>query len=281
MVVIAQMQDKRELKAKIKEAVCHMYEEVSLNPSYQFHFPVGKNAAREVGYPSEMLSKIPIRALESFAGVGYHFQNNTIKEGDSVLDIGSGSGTDLLIAAQLVGSKGKVVGVDITDAMIEKSQKAIKESGTSNVSVVKVDGEKLPFAKNTFDVVISNGVINLIPDKKRAFKEIFRVLKSGGVLSIADIVLGEPISEESRQNPTLWAECVVGASLESLYVDMIQKAGFSGVEIIDTLDYFAKSLSRNTRDVAKEYQAHSVILKAVKSHSVKTSKGEGGDINDK
>ena len=280
MVMIAQMKDTKQLKAKIREAVCHMYELVSENPSYLFHFPVGESAALGLGYPHEVVSKIPRSALESFAGVGYHFQNNIIRKGDSVLDIGSGSGTDVLIAGKLVGPKGRVVGVDITDAMIEKSQKAISESGLKNISAVKIDAESLPFPKSTFDVVISNGVINLVHDKKKTFREIFRVLKPGGVLSIADIVLGEPISEESRQNPALWAECVVGASLEDHYIQMIQGAGFTDIQIVDSVDYFAKSSSKNTRDVAKEYQAHAIVLKATKPNVTNVS-GKGGDTHGK
>ena len=262
--MIAQLKDKNKLKEHIQQAVCQMYELVSKNPQSPLHFPVGYKAAMLVGYPEKLLDALPKQALESFAGVGYHFQTNLIKKGGWVLDIGSGSGTDLLVASRLTGEKGKVFGVDITDAMIEKARKAAKTNGFSNVKIVKADAEELPFRDNTFDVVISNGVINLIPDKQKVFSEIYRVLKPGGVLNIADIVLGKKISEESRQDPQLWAECIVGASIENRYLETIKKAGFKNIKVIESFDYFTNSPSENTREVADHYKAHSIVLKAMK-----------------
>lgn len=263
--MIAQLKDPKELKQHITQAVCHMYGQLSENPHLPFHFPVGKKALLAVGYPKTLIETLPGLATESFAGVGYHFQTGVIKKGMNVLDIGFGSGTDLLIASQLVGSVGQVVGIDITDEMIEKAKKAIATNGFGNVSVLKAEADKLPFDNESFDVVISNGVINLVLDKKKAFSEIFRVLKIGGIFSFADIVLGEPISDESRQNPKLWAECVVGTSLEKEYLKMIASAGFENVQIVDSLDYFKHSAFENTRDVAEAYKAHSVIIKAIKN----------------
>lgn len=264
MVMIAQMKDKRKLRDKIHHAICAMYEEVSTNPLKSFHFPIGEKAAALVGYPKSLLRRLPTLAAESFAGVGYHFKTNVIKKGDFVLDIGSGSGTDLLIASLLVGKRGKVVGVDITDAMIAKAKKAAKRNGFSNVFILKADAENLPIEDNSVDVVISNGVINLIPDKKKVFQEIYRVLKVGGILSIADIVLGNPISKESREDPMLWAECIVGASLENGYISLIRNVGFGEVKVRERLDYFTNSNSENTRKVADEYKAHAIIVKAKK-----------------
>jgi arsenite methyltransferase len=265
MVMIAQMKDREKLKEHITQAVCHMYELVSVNPNYPFHFPVGEKALLKIGYPKDLIDELPKFATESFAGVGYHFQTDVVKKGMRVLDIGFGSGTDLLIASKLVGPKGQVVGVDITDAMIEKAKKAILTNGfVGNTFVLKAEAEDLPFEAETFDVVISNGVLNLVLNKKKAFSEIFRVLKNRGVLNFADIVLGKPISEQSRQNPNLWAECVVGASLENLYLRIVKDAGFKNVEVVQNLDYFALSSSESTRDVAKTYEAHSVIIKAEK-----------------
>lgn len=262
--MIAQLKNPKELKQHITQAVCHMYGQLSLSPHLPFHFPVGRKALLAVGYPKRLIDKLPNAATESFAGVGYHFQTNVIKKGMKVLDIGFGSGTDLLIASKLVGNEGRVVGIDITDEMIKKAKKAITTNGFENISVFKAEADKLPFDAQMFDMVISNGVINLVLDKKKAFSEIFRVLKTGGILSFADIVLGESISDESRQNPKLWAECIVGAFLEKDYLKLIASAGFENVQIIDSLDYFKHSAFENTRDVAKAYKAHSVVIKAVK-----------------
>jgi len=264
VVMIAQLKDPRKLKQHITQAVCQMYRQVSNNPNLGFHFPVGKKALLAVGYPKQLIDKLPGSATESFAGVGYHFQTDVIKPGMRVLDIGFGSGTDLLIASKLVGPAGQVVGIDITDAMIEKAKKAIASNGFGNTYVLKAEADKLPFTAGTFDVVISNGVINLVLNKRKAFSEIFRVLKKGGILSFADIVLGKSISEESRQNPKLWAECVVGAMLEEQYLNLIKNAGFKNTQIVQSLDYFTNSSSENTREVAKQYQAHTAVIKAVK-----------------
>lgn len=262
MVMIAQMKDKEHLKAKVHQAVCQLYQMVSTHPSHPFHFPVGKEAARGVGYPERLLRSLPTMAVESFAGVGYHFQNDVIKRGMKVLDIGSGSGTDLLVAAGLVGPKGRVVGIDITKPMMEKAKKATKSNGFKNVSVILADAESLPFKDASFDVVISNGVINLIVDKEKVFREIGRVLKPGGFLSLADIVLGKRISEQSRQDPQLWAECIVGALPEDQYVKVIRNAGFKNITIVDSFSYFDNSPSKNTREVADYYKAHTIVLNA-------------------
>ena len=277
--MIAQMKDKKKLVEKIHHAVCQMYEEVSTNPLKGFHFPIGFNAALAVGYPAVVLKMLPLLAVESFAGVSYHFKNNAIQKGDFVLDIGAGSGTDVLVAAKLVGQKGRVVGIDITEAMIEKAKKAAMHNGFSNVSLLKANAEQLPIEDGSVDVVISNGVINLVPDKRKVFREIHRVLKPGGILSIADIVLGNPISEESRQDPKLWAECVVGALLEESYLGVIKQTGFTNTRIVDRLDYFSHSSSANTKEVAKENNAHAIVLRATKPHSTNaTVSAKGGEI---
>lgn len=264
MVHVAQMKNKQELKQKVYEAVQDLYCAVSESPHTAFHFPTGKSAMLAVGYPKDMTESLPQSAHEAFAGVGFHFQNKAIREGDSVLDVGSGSGSDLLLAAKLAGAKGEAIGIDITSAMIEKAQKAARETGITNVTLQQGSAEDIPFPNEYFDVVISNGVLNLIPDKQQAFSELYRVLKPGGKLSISDIALGNPISDESRENPRLWAECIVGAMLEDEYVALIEKAGFKNVQVAERLDYFALSAFENTREVAQDYRAHSITLSASK-----------------
>lgn len=264
MVVIAQMQNKEEFYKKIVEAVQHMYTRVSVDPASGFHFPVGRQAAIQVGYPQKIVRPIPQDALASFAGVAYHFQNNLIRDGQTVLDIGSGSGTDLIIAALQVGKNGRVVGIDLTPSMLHKANRMLEQAGINYATLVEGSGAALPFLDETFDIVISNGVINLIPDKTAVFQNIFRVLKPGGYLSIADIVLQKEVSENSRDNPKLWAECIVGALPRDAYLSLIQKAGFRDVSTTDELDYFNLSSIASTRDVAHSFGAHAVVIKAQK-----------------
>ena len=248
----------------ILEAVRLMYTEVATEPDKGFHFPTGRPACEFVGYPDEQLDAISARAVESFAGVGYPFAVNAVHKGDHVLDIGSGSGTDVLIAARLAGPEGKVYGLDMTQAMRNKLRKNVDEMGVSNVTLIAGNAEEIPLPDAAVDVVTSNGVLNLVPDKERAFSEIYRVLRPGGRVQIADIVVGKPVSEQCRQDPELWAECIVGALLEEEYLDMFQQLGFEDVNLLNRLDYFSKSSSEKTRRVASSFSAHTVVIKGIK-----------------
>ncbi len=259
--MVAFVGDKKDL---IFKAVSEMYTEVASCPTRQFHFPTGRPACEFVGYPKEQLDAIPGTAVESFAGVGYPFSVGVIKAGDRVLDIGSGSGTDVLIASTLVGHRGKAFGLDMTDAMLDKARANAAKMKVSNVEYLKGNAENIPLPKASVDVITSNGVLNLVPDKPRTFAEIFRVLRPGGYIQISDIVLGKPIKPESRNNPQLWAECIVGAVLEEEYLEMFRKAGFQDVKAISHLDYFSKSAEPDTREVAEKYGALTVVLKGSK-----------------
>lgn len=259
--MVAILSNQREA---ILEAVQRMYTDVASHPTRGFHFPTGRPACKFVGYPDEQLDSIPPTALESFAGVGYPFAADVIRENDVVLDVGSGSGTDVLIASTLVGPGGRVIGLDMTQAMLAKLARNVSVMGASNVEWLEGNAEEIPLPDESVDVVTSNGVLNLVPDKPRAIAEIFRVLRPGGRVQIADIVLGQPISEKSRTNPQLWAECIVGATLEDAYLEMFRSAGFIEVEPLSRLDYFAGSTSPETRKVAASFNAHAVVLRAVK-----------------
>jgi len=158
-------------------------------PEETYHFPTGRRACEHVGYPASQLDRITPAALESFAGVGYPFAVNGIYEADTVLDIGSGSGTDLLLAALLVGPSGRAIGLDMTDAMRRKAESNARAMGLANVEVVAANDDSIPLPDASVDVVTSNGVINLIPDKHAAIDEIARVLRPGGRVQIADIVV--------------------------------------------------------------------------------------------
>lgn len=248
----------------ILEAVRLMYTEVATKPDRTFHFPTGRPACEFVGYPPDELNTVPPQAVESFAGVGYPFAVQAVGDGDHVLDIGSGSGTDALIAAHRIGPRGKVYGLDMTPAMRDKLRRNADRMGVEHVTLLAGNAEEIPLPDASVDVVTSNGVLNLVPDKERAFAEIHRVLRPGGRVQIADIVVGEPVSEACRQNPELWAECVVGAVLEADYVCMLNELGFDDLAVVDRLDYFSASPSEETRRVAASFDAHTIVMKGAK-----------------
>lgn len=244
----------------ILAAVQQMYEDVAACPTKEFHFPTGREACLYVGYPEAKLNALPERAVESFAGVGYPFLAEVIQPGDEVVDVGSGSGVDALLAARAAGPEGTVYGVDITPAMIAKLEETLEAAGVDNVRLIEGSADALPLEDASADVVTSNGVFNLVPDKAAAFREAYRVLGPGGRLQIADIVLSKPVSEKSKSNPQLWAECIVGAEPEELYLELIRAAGFEDVTVIDRLDYFARSSDENTKKVAQGLGAHTIVV---------------------
>ncbi len=225
----------------IHGAVRQMYAAVAMSPDNEFHFPTGRSACVVLGYPEKQLADLPDKALESFAGVGYPFAAGVLREGDTVLDLGSGSGTDTLISSKIVGTAGRVYALDMTAEMRAKLTDTAAAAGISNIEVIAGDAESIPLPDESVDVVTTNGVINLVPDKARAIREIFRVLKPGGSLQLSDIALTRPVAERFRQDPQLWAECVVGAVEEDRYLVMLRNSGFEEVERIGDLDYFALS----------------------------------------
>jgi len=187
------------LKSEIKKT----YAAVSDEPEREFIFPTGRAWAEDLGYPPE-LANVPDSAVESFAGVANPWRLGRLEPGERVLDLGSGAGTDSLVAAQMVGESGSVTGIDMTREMLAKSRAAAGEMGIDNVEFVESEAERLPFADDSFDVVISNGVIDLIPDKEAVFSELHRVLRPGGRLQIADVTIQNPVSAEGRRNIDLW-----------------------------------------------------------------------------
>ena len=187
------------LKREIKKT----YASVSGEPERDFIFPTGRAWAEDLDYPPELVA-VPDGAVESFAGVANPFSLGRLENGERVLDLGSGAGTDSLIAAQMVGPEGRVTGIDMTVEMIEKARAAAGELGVENVEFVEGEVERLPFADGSFDVVISNGVIDLVPDKDAVFSEIHRVLRAGGRIQIADVTIQQPVSEEGKRNIDLW-----------------------------------------------------------------------------
>jgi SAM-dependent methyltransferase len=260
MVVITSSQ-----RDVIFDAVRVMYTDVAAHPEKRFHFPHGRPACEFVGYPAELLDRIPAAAVESFAGVGFPFAAAVIRAGDTVLDIGSGSGTDALIAATLAGPSGRVIGLDMTAAMRRKLERNARAMGAAGLEVLDGNAEAIPLPDASVDVVTSNGVINLVPDKPRAIAEIARVLRPGGRLQVADIVVGTLPSEACRSQPQLWAECIVGATTERDCLMGFEQAGFVEIEVLGRCDYFARSESPETRKVAAGFGARSIVFRGRKS----------------
>ena len=192
--------DAEALRASVREK----YREVAVDPRGGFHFHTGRPLARLLGYPQHLVDPLPDRAVESFAGVANPFSLGRLSPGERVLDLGSGAGTDSLVAAQMVGPEGRVTGIDMTREMLVKARAAAAAMGAGNTEFVEGEVERLPFADESFDVVISNGVIDLVPDKDAVFSELFRVLRPGGRIQLADVTIQNPVSEEGRRNIDLW-----------------------------------------------------------------------------
>jgi arsenite methyltransferase len=188
----------------LREEIRKTYTSVSTEPDKEQIFPTGGRWARELGYPEPELSRVPDASVESFAGVANHWTLGRIEPGEVVLDLGCGAGTDLLIAAQMTGATGRAIGVDMTSAMLEQARASAEEMGLANVELHESLIESLPLEDASVDVVISNGVIDLIPDKDAVFDEIDRVLKPGGRLQIADVVIQHEVSEDARKRIDLW-----------------------------------------------------------------------------
>jgi len=182
------------------------YTQVAASPAGLFDYPTGKAGLETLGYDPEVLSAFPDQLFESFCGVGNHFAENNIKEGDTVLDIGCGAGVDLLFAAQLVGKEGHIYGIDSTEAMLAVAEQMIEKYRLVNITTSFVASEAIPYSDDMFDVVISNGVINLFIDKLKLFKEVYRVLKPGGVLQFADVMATEDLAGPLSVRIASWSQ---------------------------------------------------------------------------
>jgi SAM-dependent methyltransferase len=192
------------LEAQLKDEIVRMYQEIADHPEGEFHFYHGREAAERFGYAADWLDRAPVGAVASFAGVGNPHERSALQPGETVLDLGSGAGLDAVIASWAVGATGQVIGVDLNPAMCAKAQAHLEATG-SKLECHEGRMEDLPVANGSVDVVLSNGVINLSFQKRKVIQEMFRVLKSGGRISITDIVSAKQLSQSIVNDPKLWA----------------------------------------------------------------------------
>jgi len=249
--------DVGELEVKVQE----MYREVAEHPEGSFHFELGHGLAERLGYPAMILEEIPAPAVESFAGVGYFFDLAQLVTGESVVDLGSGSGMDVFFAAMEVGQSGHVTGIDMTPAQLAKADGLRVAFGFGKVTFIDGHIDAVPLPDASVDVVISNGVINLAADKQLVFAEAARVLRSGGRLAIADIVTEVALPEQVVANTDLWASCIGGAAHEDTYQRAIETAGFTIAEIKRNPYQF---ISDQARGASSSYGVKSVSFLAHK-----------------
>ncbi|MCH7618676.1 MAG: methyltransferase domain-containing protein [Candidatus Marinimicrobia bacterium] len=188
----------------LREEIQKEYSVVATNPEKEFHFHTGRRLAGVLEYDEEMINSLPEIGIESFAGTGNPFAMGRLNAGENVVDVGSGAGFDSLLAARMVGPEGRVIGVEMTEAMLEKARSAAEAAGITNVEFKQGLAERLPVEEGWADVVISNGVINLCMDKLRAFSQLFRALKPGGRLQIADIIVQKAVPDSAKQKIDLW-----------------------------------------------------------------------------
>ena len=248
--------------ARLEQMVKDMYRDVATNPAGEFHFEMGRALAERLGYAASDLDRIPAAAIESFAGVGCYFHLAKLKEGEAVVDLGSGSGMDCFVAALHVGPTGRVLGVDMTDAQLEKAERLRAAAGFANLAYLKGYIERVSREDGSFDAVISNGVINLAPDKQQVFNEAARLLRRGGRLAIADIVTEAQLPDGVTEKAALWAACIGGAMQVDKYLEAIDRAGLKLETIQDNPQY--RFISDNAKSAVRKWGVKSVSLLALK-----------------
>jgi arsenite methyltransferase len=249
--------DTRELTEKVQR----MYRAVATEPGGEYHFELGRFLAERLGYPAPVLDRIPAGAIESFAGVGYFFELAQLRAGESVVDLGSGSGMDAFFAAIQVGEAGTVIGVDFTAEQLAKARRLAAQGGFDQIAFREGRIEHVPADEQSADCVISNGVINLSPDKPRVFAEAARLLRDGGRLAIADIVSERQLKDSIVCDAELWASCIGGAAQQDAYREAIEAAGLRIAEIRPQPYRF---ISERARNASAKYGVKSVSLLARK-----------------
>jgi arsenite methyltransferase len=248
--------DTADLTKRVKD----MYQEVALHPEHEFHFETGRPLAEHLGYPAADLDRLPPAAIDSFAGVGYFMDLAAIEPGDVVLDLGSGSGTDAFLAAlAAAGGEGRAIGVDMTEGQLAKARRLAAEAGIDNAEFRQGMIEEPLVEPGSVDCVISNGVVNLSPDKAAVFAAAAGALRPGGRLAIADIVSAKQLPEGVTCDASLWAACIGGAMQRDHYLDTIAGAGFE-VEEVRENDY--RFISDRADNATQKYGVTSISLLA-------------------
>lgn len=189
---------------QLRSQIQSKYQEVATQPDGEYHFFTGRRATQQVGYAPDLVNGLPDEVVDAFAGVANPFHWGLPRPGAFVVDVGSGGGMDSVIAARAVGERGKVIGVDMTEDMLERARRAAQVAGASNLEFRQGFAEELPFDDDSVDVIISNGVLNLVPDKAAAYAEILRVLKPGGRFQVADILVEKEVPDGARRDIDLW-----------------------------------------------------------------------------
>jgi SAM-dependent methyltransferase len=249
---------------QLRSAIQGEYTDVASFPTKGFHFHTGRFLADRLGYPADRVAALPDSVVESFAGVGNTFSGGEPRPGETVLDLGSGAGFDILQAATMVGPGGRAIGVDMTPAMLEKANRNAAVLGLGNVEFRQGYLEELPVDDDSVDLVISNGVLNLCPDKPAMLAEAFRVLKPGGRLQIADIVVSRDVPPDAKTDVTLWTGCIAGALSEAEFREMLATAGFIEIAFSEKrYDVFGGAPSASS---AAEFGTVGVDISAIKPH---------------
>lgn len=220
---------------EIKQAVKEKYGKVAKAPCAIFNFPVGKAFALKVGYPKEVLNKLSSSMYDSFTGANNPQPFVELKEGEHVLDLGCGAGLDLYFYARAVGVNGKVYGLDISEDMVNKAKGNMETAGVKNVEIKCAHSDNLPFPDNFFDLVASNGIYNLSPDKEKVMREVYRALSAGGRTVFCEIVLKEKFPENVKKSIDDWFRCIGGALPETEFIALMEKIGFKNVEVISRI----------------------------------------------
>lgn len=246
--------------ADLTKRVKGMYQEVALHPDHEFHFETGRPLAERLGYPVDDLDRIPAAAIDSFAGVGYFLDLAAIAPGQAVLDLGSGSGTDSFLAALAVGEAGSVIGIDMTAEQLAKANRLAEDAGIANAEFRKGQIEDPAIEPGSIDCVISNGVINLSPDKPSVFAATATALRPGGRLAIADIVTTTQLPGGVTCDASLWAACIGGAMQRERYHQTIEEAGFEILEVRANDHY--RFVSDRADDATRKYGVTSISLLA-------------------
>lgn len=248
--------------AALEHKVKAMYRDVAIDPHGEFHFEMGRALAERLGYPGAALDAIPEAAIDSFAGVGYYFDLAALAPGETVVDLGSGSGMDTFVAALDVGRTGRVIGVDMTDEQLAKAERLRAAAGFGNVEYRRAYIESTGLDTASCDAVISNGVVNLASDKSRVFREAARLLAPGGRLALSDIVTEVQLPDSITCNATLWAACIGGAMQVDDYVATIESAGLRVRTVRDNRAY--QFVSDNAKGATRKYGVKSVSILAVR-----------------